>query len=128
VRDHCLSQRIQRAFARLRRPGDGPVLEFEQLVKIFFAEHGTKEGLLATIASVQKWVDNRFIESRDIPRGYLDGRGPFPERLPWLLLGGQFLTEFMLAVERWRSGPASLSTDGLTTSPRRNPTCRPSRR
>ena len=80
---------------------DGPVLEFEQMVKIFFAEHGTKEDLLATIATVQRWVDDRFIESRDIPRGYLDGRGPFPERLPWLLLSGQFLTEFMLAVERW---------------------------
>src|SRR6187200_2061176 len=23
-------------------PGNGPVLEFEQLVKVFFAEHGTK--------------------------------------------------------------------------------------
>ena len=80
---------------------DGPVLEFEQMVKIFFAEHGTKEDVLATIATVQRWVDDRFIASRDIPRGYLDGRGPFPERLPWLLLSGQFLTEFMLAVERW---------------------------
>ena len=82
-------------------PGDGPVLEFEQLIKIFFAEHGTKEDLLATIATVRQWVDDRFIASRDIPQGYLDGRGPFPERLPWLLLTGQFLTEFTLAVERW---------------------------
>ena len=87
---------------------DGPVLEFEQLVKVFFAEHGTKADLLATIASVQRWVDNRFIESRDIPRGYLDGRGPFPERLPWLLLSGQFLTEFMLAVERWAEWAAEV--------------------
>jgi PadR family transcriptional regulator, regulatory protein AphA len=82
-------------------PGDGPVLEFEQMIKVFFAEHGTKEDLLATIASVREFVDARFIASRDIPRGYLDGRGPFPERLPWLLLSGQFLTEFLLAVERW---------------------------
>ena len=82
-------------------PGDGPVLEFEQLIKVFFAEHGTKDDLLATIASVQQWVDNQYIASRDIPQGYLDGRGPFPERLPWLLLAGQFLTEFMLAVDRW---------------------------
>lgn len=82
-------------------PGDGPILEFEQLIKVFFAEHGTKEDLLTTIASVQGWVDDRFLAGRDIPQGYLDGRGPFPERLPWLLLAGQFLTEFMLAVERW---------------------------
>jgi PadR family transcriptional regulator AphA len=82
-------------------PGEGPVLEFEQLIKMFFAEHGTKEDLLATIASVRRWVDDRFIATRDISQGYLEGRGPFPERLPWLLLTGQFLTEFMLGVERW---------------------------
>ena len=107
---------------------DGPVLEFEQMVKIFFAEHGTKEDLLATIASVREWVDDRFIESRDIPRGYLDGRGPFPERLPWLLLSGQFLTEF---TARRRAvggvGRPRSSRRGPTISPTRNPTGRRSR-
>jgi DNA-binding PadR family transcriptional regulator len=82
-------------------PGDGPVLEFEQLIKVFFAEHGTRSDLLATIAGVRATSDRRFAESVDIPQGYLDGTGPFPERLPWLLLSGQFLTEFFLAVERW---------------------------
>ena len=89
-------------------PGEGPVLEFEQLIKVFFAEHGTKDDLLATIAGVQQWIDNRYIASRDIPKGYLEGRGPFPERLPWILLAGQFLTEFMLAVDRWAGWAAEL--------------------
>jgi DNA-binding PadR family transcriptional regulator len=82
-------------------PGAGPVLEFEQLVKVFFAEHGTKADLLATLAGVRGWVDGRFAESQGIPEGYLAGEGPFPERLPWLLLAGQLLTEHLLAVERW---------------------------
>jgi PadR family transcriptional regulator, regulatory protein AphA len=82
-------------------PGNGPVLEFEQLVKVFFAEHGTKDDLLATIASVRAWSDQRFADSTGIPQGYLEGTGPFPERLPWLLLSGQFLTDFLLMVERW---------------------------
>jgi PadR family transcriptional regulator, regulatory protein AphA len=82
-------------------PGNGPVLEFEQLVKVFFAEHGTKGDLLATIASVRAWSDQRFADSMGIPQGYLEGSGPFPERLPWLLLSGQFLTDFLLMVERW---------------------------
>jgi PadR family transcriptional regulator, regulatory protein AphA len=82
-------------------PGNGPVLEFEQLVKVFFAEHGTKDDLLATIASVRAWSDQRFADSMGIPQGYLEGTGPFPERLPWLLLSGQFLTDFLLMVERW---------------------------
>jgi DNA-binding PadR family transcriptional regulator len=83
-------------------PGaSGPVLEFEPLVKVFFAEHGTKADLLATIASARAWVDDRFEDSIGIPEGYLAGEGPFPERLPWLVLAGQLLTEHLLAVERW---------------------------
>ena len=82
-------------------PGAGPVLEFEQLIKVFFAEHGTKADLLATIASARAWSDERFAAGVEINQGYLDGEGPFPERLPWLILTGQFLTELTLAVERW---------------------------
>ena len=82
-------------------PGVGPVVEFEQLVKVFFAEHGTKQDLLATIASARAWSDQRFTQSMGISQDYLEGKGPFPERLPWLLLCGQFLTDFVLMVERW---------------------------
>jgi PadR family transcriptional regulator, regulatory protein AphA len=32
--------------------GQGPVVEFEQLVKVFFAEHGSKEDLLRIIDGV----------------------------------------------------------------------------
>jgi len=37
----------------------------------------------------------------NVARGYLQGEGPFPERLPWLILAGQFLHEFEQAVGRW---------------------------
>src|SRR5689334_12969450 len=40
-------------------PGAGPALEFEALVKVFFAEHGTKDDLLATIGSVRQWREDR---------------------------------------------------------------------
>jgi len=82
-------------------PGAGPVLEFEQLIKVFFAEHGTKDDLLNTIAGVRAWSDQWFIESEGIPQGYVEGTGPFPDRLPWLLLTGQFLTDFLLMVDNW---------------------------
>ncbi|HUQ63648.1 MAG TPA: PadR family transcriptional regulator [Acidimicrobiales bacterium] len=82
-------------------PSADPLLEFEHLVKIFFAEHGTKSELLTTIRSAREWAEERFATSVEIPRGYLEGKGPFPERLPWLILAGQFLTEFTAAVHRW---------------------------
>lgn len=82
-------------------PGDGPVLEFEQLVKVFFAEHGSKQDLLTTIAGLRERAEDRAAVGAQISREYLQGEGPFPERLPWLILTGQFLEEFDEAVRRW---------------------------
>jgi PadR family transcriptional regulator, regulatory protein AphA len=82
-------------------PGAGPVLEFEQLIKVFFAEHATKQDLLATLAGVRAWSDQRLSANAPLPQAYLAGKGPFPERLPWLILVGQFLVDFHLMVERW---------------------------
>lgn len=82
-------------------PGDGPVLEFEQLVKIFFAEHGSKADLLANLAAVRRWLDERAAQSEGIPQAYLAGQGEFPERLPWLILTGKFLDDFDVMVENW---------------------------
>lgn len=82
-------------------PLAGPVLECEPAVKVFFAEHGSKDDLIATLQRVLAWVDQRAVESVDIPRQYLEGRSAFPERLPWLILTGQLLFEFEEAMERW---------------------------
>ena len=82
-------------------PGAGPVIEFEQLVKVFFAEHGTKADLLATLESVREWGEARYQASGNPSRAYLDGQGRFPERLPWLILCGAFLDEIIIAVEKW---------------------------
>ena len=38
--------------------------------------------------------------SSGLDRGHRP-RGPYPERLPWLILAGKFLEEFDLAVDRW---------------------------
>lgn len=89
-------------------PGAGPGLEFEQLVKVFFAEHGSKQDLLATIDSVRVWVEERAAAGVEISRPYLDGGGPFRERLPWILLTGQFLEEYIHAVARWADWAAEV--------------------
>jgi DNA-binding PadR family transcriptional regulator len=82
-------------------PGAGPVLEFEQLVKVFFAEHGTKQDLLTTLERVRVSVEEQAAETHAIPHDYLERRGEFPQRLPWLLLTGRLLVDFQMAVDRW---------------------------
>jgi PadR family transcriptional regulator AphA len=79
----------------------GPILEFEALVRVFFAEHGSRADLLATLAGVRAEVEERAAASVAICRDYLEGRGPFPERLPWLIVTGQFLDSIDEAVLRW---------------------------
>lgn len=81
--------------------GAGPVIEFEQLVKVFFAEQATKPDLLATLTGVREWVEDQAAATTGIPQEYLEGRGRFPERLPWLVLAGKFLDDIEQTVDRW---------------------------
>ncbi|MDQ3570828.1 MAG: PadR family transcriptional regulator [Actinomycetota bacterium] len=87
--------------AWLPAASEGPVLEFEALVKVFFAEHGSRADLLGTIQGVREWAEARAATGVAVCREYLEGKGPFPERLPWLILAGRFLYEFEEAVMRW---------------------------
>ena len=80
--------------------GAGPVLEWEQLLKVFFAEHGTKAAALANLRAAGEWGDEIEELSIALAREYLAG-GPFPDRMPQLILTGQFLTEFGDLVSRW---------------------------
>jgi hypothetical protein len=75
----------------------------EPLVKLFFAEHGSRDDALAHIDSVRQWTaDHRAIDrEQDISQAYLDGRGPFPERLPWLIVVAEFIERFEEMVEQW---------------------------
>jgi PadR family transcriptional regulator AphA len=87
--------------AWMATPGARPQLEFEQLIKVFFAEHGTKEDLMTTLDGVRSWAREQATETRDIPHEYLEGRGAFPERLPWLILTGKLLQDVHETVDAW---------------------------
>jgi DNA-binding PadR family transcriptional regulator len=99
---YSITAKGRRAMAAwVPEPGDGPIVEFEQLVKVFFAEHGTKDDLLATLRGTLAWVDERDAQSAGVSHDYLEGTGAFPERLPWLILCGTFLNDFIDLVDRW---------------------------
>lgn len=87
-------------------PNEGPtrpVIEFEQLIRVFFAEHGTKTDLLTTLRAIKR--DNEdFVAATFAPSDeYLEGHGPFPERLPWLVLCARFADELDRMIDRWAS-------------------------
>jgi PadR family transcriptional regulator, regulatory protein AphA len=87
--------------AWLAAPGAGPVLECEALVKIAYADQGTREGLLANLTTL---IDDTTVKLRFgemIARQYLDGLGPFPERLPYSGLMWRFLWDYHQAMLRW---------------------------
>jgi DNA-binding PadR family transcriptional regulator len=85
----------------LRAPGNGPVLEFEQLLKICFADSGTRRDTLTTLQASEQWARERSAESLAIARQYLAGNGPFPERSAQLELVSRFMTDFYALVADW---------------------------
>jgi len=85
-----------------------PELHVESMIKVFFAEHGSRADLQATIERIRAWTDERLEVSAGIAREYLQAQGSFPDRLPWLILTGRLLDEHVLAIRRWADWAADL--------------------
>jgi len=99
---YAITPQGRRALASWHRtPGHGPVLEFEHLLKVFFAESGTTADTRAVLAAAEEWAQDRCAESLTVGEQYLEGAGPFPRRLPELQLTSRFLTDFYLLVLDW---------------------------
>lgn len=78
-----------------------PQFESEALVRVFFAEHGTKEALLAALRGFERY--NKGIRER-LQRqleGYLRDSGPFPNRWHVIGLGARFLLQQATVAEEW---------------------------
>ena len=87
--------------AWLAEPGAGPVLECEALVKIAYADQGTRAGLLANLTALIDDTTAKLHFGEMIAASYLQGRGPFQERLPHSGLMWRFLWEYHVTVLRW---------------------------
>ncbi len=93
----------------LAEPGAGPSIEFEALLKVFFAEHGSTRDVLANIEAIRLWAEERNAENVAFAREYTEERGPFPERAAAITLTGKFVTDFADMVERWSSWAAEVA-------------------
>lgn len=85
----------------LGSPGEGPVLEFEQLLKVFFADHGTRTDALNAISSIKDWARERNALNIAVARCYVAGTAPFPERAAVLSVVGRFHADFADMVNDW---------------------------
>jgi PadR family transcriptional regulator, regulatory protein AphA len=99
---YTITPKGRRALAAwVREPGAGPVLEFEQLLKISFADSGTTDDIRTNLTATLEWVRRENEENLATARAYRAGEGLFPERAALNQLGGRFLTELYLTVARW---------------------------
>jgi DNA-binding PadR family transcriptional regulator len=85
----------------LADPGDGPVLEFEGLVKLVFADHGTRDDALATIARASRWAVEMNAGSVEAGERFVESDGLYEQRRATTLLFGAFLTDFYALVATW---------------------------
>lgn len=85
----------------LAEPGDGPALEFEGLVKLIFADHGTRDDALASIARAKEWAIEMNASSVEAGEKFVSGDGLYAERRATTLLLGAFLTDYYALVARW---------------------------
>ena len=85
----------------LGEPGAMASLEFESLVKVFFAEQGTKGQLVENLRHIAEDQRRRVDVDAEWARRYLEGRGTFRERQAVLSLVGRLQSDFNDMVLRW---------------------------
>jgi len=90
-----------------------PTFESEHLLKVFYAGSGTTDDVRATLADLRAWVNERTEHNMRVAPSYVQGTGPFPERLPILVLTGRFLDDYLEMIDRW----ATWATEVVETWP-----------
>ncbi|HZQ78683.1 MAG TPA: PadR family transcriptional regulator [Acidimicrobiia bacterium] len=78
-----------------------PRLESEALLRLFFADQGTKEGLLATLEELEAQALALRQQAVAQAAEYLGEAGPFPERLHILAVLGRFTLDHTALVAEW---------------------------
>ncbi|MDH4075002.1 MAG: PadR family transcriptional regulator [Acidimicrobiia bacterium] len=97
--------------AWLQSPGRGLSLDFEALVKVFFAEQGSLDGLRANLYAALEWAQDRQQANREASQSILDHGGPFPDRLAVIALVFAFKVEIGDVVARWANWALDVTAD-----------------
>jgi DNA-binding PadR family transcriptional regulator len=85
----------------LEQPPQPPLVEFEGIVKVLFAEHGTKQQLLATLRSIREQAEDTRKEHAALAENLAQTGGPFPNRLHLNALVFRFMWDQTETIIRW---------------------------
>ena len=92
----------------LAQPRSDGFLESEGLVRLLFADHGTKKELTTLLATMVADAQGRADHTAGLVREYLAGGGPFPRRAHINILVAKFLIDFGAMVEDWAAWSATV--------------------
>ena len=92
----------RRALRRwLGEPPEPPSLEFEAMVKVFFADAGSVEQLRSTLDVVEAGAEDRLRRLREMIDASREGSSEFADRLPINALGLRFWLDHEQQVADW---------------------------
>lgn len=98
-------------------PGGGPLVEFEALLKIAFADHGSIESLRGNLAAVREFADRDLAMVAARLGEYDATGGPHPDRLPVIALAARFYVELNVALRRWIDWADAATRDWTGVTP-----------
>ncbi len=78
-----------------------PQLEFEAVLRVFYADGADKDAVLSTLAHTRDELKQRYAEAMPLAEAWLDGEAPFPERLHISALVAAFTQELLSLMIRW---------------------------
>ena len=78
-----------------------PRLEVEALLRLLFADHGSREDLFGALDELESDIGEHHQAIVELMASYLDDGHPFPQRAHLSVLFATFQIEMFKAIERW---------------------------
>src|SRR5262249_13334595 len=73
----------------------------ETMLRVGYADQGSKEALLGAVQTARSWATARWAEGQQQVRGYLADGGPFPDRLHIIALFARFYADLFELIIAW---------------------------
>jgi PadR family transcriptional regulator AphA len=119
---YAITEEGREALARwLEEPAQPPLVEFEGVIKVLFAEHGTQQQLRSTLRSIREQAQRTRDEHVALAGDLAETGGPFPNRLHLNALVFRFMwdqTETIINWATWAEQQVADWPENLTRPPR----------